>query len=90
MSDYETEPNTPTFPSVPMLESPKPWEPLSKRESEVARMLAVGKTNSEIAEHLFIAVKTVDTHRGHIMQKLGTRNNVELARLALRLKQVTL
>lgn len=81
-----TSDTTPTAPAVP----PTKWDELSKRENEVALMLAVGKTCREIAEWLFVSVKTIDTHRGHIMKKLGTRNNVELARMALREGRVSL
>lgn len=57
---------------------------LTGREIEVAKFLATGSTNREIAEILELSVKTIDTHRGHILKKLGCRNNVELARQALR------
>ncbi len=57
---------------------------LSKRELEVLRYLAVGKTNREIAERLGISVKTVDTHRGHLLKKLQLRNNADLTRFAIR------
>ena len=45
-------------------------DPLSDREREVARLLALGHTNQEIAKMLFISVRTAETHRAHIMQKL--------------------
>lgn len=57
---------------------------LTEREMQVATLLAVGDTNHEIAKKLRITVKTFDTHRGHLLKKLSLRNNVELARLALR------
>jgi len=57
---------------------------LSKRELEVLRYLAVGSNNREIAEHLGISVKTVDTHRGHLLKKLQLRNNADLTRFAIR------
>jgi DNA-binding CsgD family transcriptional regulator len=60
------------------------YERLSPREREVAKFLAIGRTCTEVAAQLGISVKTVDTHRGHIMKKLGVRNNVELARDAIR------
>lgn len=63
---------------------------LTAREREVAKMLAVGRTNAEIGEALAIAVKTVDTHRGHVLKKLGLRNNAELVHWALRTKMVEL
>jgi two-component system response regulator NreC len=45
-------------------------DPLSEREREVLRLLALGHTNQEIAKQLFISVRTAETHRAHIMQKL--------------------
>lgn len=62
----------------------EPLTELSPREREVAGMLAVGATNHEIADKLDISIKTVDTHRGHVLKKLKLRNNVELALLAVR------
>lgn len=61
---------------------------LSGREREVALKLALGAKNSEVAEELGISIKTVDTHRGHLLKKLGCRNNVDLARLAIRMGYV--
>jgi two-component system, NarL family, response regulator NreC len=57
--------------------------PLSERESEVLRLLALGHTNQEIAEMLFISVRTAETHRAHIMQKLRLATRAELVRYAL-------
>jgi two-component system, NarL family, response regulator NreC len=57
--------------------------PLSDREREVLRLLALGHTNQEIAGHLFISVRTAETHRAHIMQKLGLSTRAELVRHAL-------
>ena len=62
---------------------------LTKREREVAEMLAVGKTNSEIAKALDISIKTIDTHRGHLLKKRRLRNNAELAIHALKHGWVT-
>ncbi|MCB9574301.1 MAG: response regulator transcription factor [Kofleriaceae bacterium] len=56
---------------------------LSPRELETLRFLAVGMTNREIAMQLGISVKTVDTHRGHVLKKLRLRNNSDLTRFAL-------
>jgi two-component system, NarL family, response regulator NreC len=58
-------------------------DPLSDREREVLRLLALGHTNQEIAELLFISVRTAETHRAHIVQKLGVANRAELVRYAL-------
>jgi len=57
--------------------------PLSDREREVLRLLALGHTNQEIAKLLFISVRTAETHRAHIMQKLGLQTRAELVRHAL-------
>ena len=57
---------------------------LSPREAEVLRHLAAGLTNREIAALLAISIKTVDTHRGQLLKKLGLRNNSDLTRFALR------
>ena len=58
-------------------------DPLSDREREVLRLLALGHTNQEIANQLYISVRTAETHRAHIMQKLGCRAAAELVRYAL-------
>jgi len=57
---------------------------LTHRELQVMEMLGRGMTNREIAEHLVISMKTVDTHRGHVLKKLGLRNNSELTRFAVK------
>ena len=56
---------------------------LSDREREVLQLLALGHTNQEIAEQLHISVRTAETHRAHIMQKLGLSTRAELVRHAL-------
>jgi two-component system response regulator NreC len=56
---------------------------LSEREIEILRMIALGHTNSEIADHLFLSVRTVESHRAHIQQKLGLSKRSELVRYAL-------
>jgi two-component system, NarL family, response regulator NreC len=58
-------------------------DPLSDREREVLRLLALGHTNQEIANMLFISVRTAETHRAHIMQKLRLTTRAELVRYAL-------
>jgi len=58
-------------------------DPLSERESEVLRLLALGHTNQEIAQQLFISVRTAETHRAHVMQKLRLSSRAELVRYAL-------
>jgi two-component system response regulator NreC len=58
-------------------------DPLSHREREVLRLLALGHTNQEIAKLLFISVRTAETHRAHVMQKLRLSTRAELVRYAL-------
>jgi two-component system response regulator NreC len=58
-------------------------DPLSEREREVLRLLALGHTNQEIAQQLYISVRTAETHRAHIMQKLRLSSRAELVRHAL-------
>ena len=58
-------------------------DPLSDREREVLRLLALGHTNQEIATELYISVRTAETHRAHIMQKLRLSSRAELVRYAL-------
>jgi two-component system, NarL family, response regulator NreC len=58
-------------------------DPLSEREHEVLRLLALGHTNQEIAKMLYISVRTAETHRAHIMQKLRLDTRAELVRYAL-------
>ncbi len=56
---------------------------LSEREAEVLRLIALGHTNTEIGEQLFLSVRTVETHRAHVQQKLGRTTRAELVRYAL-------
>jgi DNA-binding NarL/FixJ family response regulator len=58
-------------------------QPLSEREREIVELLALGHTNQEIGKKLFISVRTVDTHRAHIMGKLGLSTRAELVMFAL-------
>jgi two-component system, NarL family, response regulator NreC len=58
-------------------------DPLSEREREVLRLLALGHTNQEIAKQLYISVRTAETHRAHIMQKLRLSSRADLVRHAL-------
>ena len=59
-------------------------ERLSAREREVARLLALGQANKEVARALGISENTVHVHRQHVMEKTGTGSAAELARLILR------
>ena len=56
---------------------------LTKREREVVKLVAEGYKNKEVAEELGIAVKTVETHRANIMNKLAFRNVAQLIRYAI-------
>lgn len=56
---------------------------LTKRETEIVRLVADGFKNREVAEKLQISVKTVETHRANIMNKLALRNLAELIRYAI-------
>jgi DNA-binding NarL/FixJ family response regulator len=61
-----------------------PSEPLTNREQEVLKLIAEAHTNREIGEILHLSEKTVESHRGNILRKLGMRDRVELVRYAIR------
>lgn len=73
----ETAPDTTPAPIAP-------WDTLTAREKETALMLGRGDTNREIAKALGISIKTVDTHRGHILKKLDCKNNAKLVLFLVR------
>jgi two-component system, NarL family, response regulator NreC len=56
---------------------------LTERETEILRLIALGHTNVEIAELLRLAVRTVEVHRAHLLEKLGLRTRAELVRYAV-------
>lgn len=58
-------------------------EPLTERERDILQLLALGYTNQEIGKKRYISVRTVDTHRAHIMRKLGLETRAELVLFAL-------
>jgi two-component system response regulator NreC len=60
-----------------------PPDDLSAREVEVLRLIALGHTNSEIADQLFLSTRTVETHRAHIQHKIRRTTRAELVRYAL-------
>jgi two-component system, NarL family, response regulator NreC len=62
---------------------PGPPDDLSEREVEVLRLIALGHTNAEIGEQLYLSVRTVETHRAHIQQKLRLSTRAELVGYAL-------
>jgi DNA-binding NarL/FixJ family response regulator len=57
----------------------QPAQPLSPRELDVVRLVALGRTNAEISAELYLALSTIKTHLGGVHAKLGTRNRVEIA-----------
>jgi DNA-binding NarL/FixJ family response regulator len=59
-----------------------PGGELSEREQEVLRLIALGLTNAEIGERLYVSVRTVETHRAHIHQKLNLKTRAELVGFA--------
>jgi two-component system, NarL family, response regulator NreC len=62
---------------------PGPPDDLSEREVDVLRLIALGHTNAEIAEQLYLSVRTVETHRAHIQQKLRISTRAELVGYAI-------
>ena len=60
-----------------------PPDDLTEREVEVLRLIALGHTNTEIADQLYLSVRTIESHRAHIQQKLGRTTRAELVRYAL-------
>jgi two-component system response regulator NreC len=62
---------------------PGPPDDLSEREVEVLRLIALGHTNAEIGEQLYLSVRTVETHRSHIQQKLRLSSRAELVGYAI-------
>jgi DNA-binding CsgD family transcriptional regulator len=68
----------------------EPWHPLTTREFEVARKIADGLTNAELAEELSISPKTAGSHVEHILAKLGVSRRAEIARWAATIAAATL
>lgn len=60
------------------------FQSLTAREREVLQLLAEGGATKEIAAALFVSVKTIETHRQHVMQKLGTNSIADLTKFAIR------
>lgn len=61
-----------------------PWDHLSEREYETLKLVAFGHTNAEIAEKLFVSVKTVETYRARGMEKLNIETRAQLVKSALK------
>jgi two-component system response regulator NreC len=59
-------------------------DPLTEREVDVLRLIALGHTNAEVGRLLQISVRTVETHRAHIQRKLGVSTRAQLVHYALR------
>ena len=70
-------------------DAPAPIAMLSEREREVWVLLAQGHTNQAIADRLGLSVKTIESYRARLLQKLGLRSRAELTRLALDLALVS-
>jgi DNA-binding NarL/FixJ family response regulator len=64
--------------------SSEPQDPLTPRELDVVKLIAEAYTNRQIAEILKVSEKTVESHRGNVLAKLGMRDRVELVRYAIR------
>ncbi|HWA34192.1 MAG TPA: response regulator transcription factor [Cyclobacteriaceae bacterium] len=62
---------------------------LTNRERQILSLVANGKSNTEVADELFISTKTVDTHKTHILEKLGLKNTAELVKYAIKNKLIT-
>ena len=62
----------------------EPHDPLTPRELDVVKLIAEAYTNRQIAEILKVSEKTVESHRGNVLAKLGMRDRVELVRYAIR------
>lgn len=65
-----------------------PLESLSSREREVLQLVAEGKSSNEIADLLFLSVKTIETYRSRLMQKLGIKDKAGLVKFALQNKLI--
>lgn len=76
-------PPLPLWPQVDLRTKPDPRIVLTPRQSFVFAAVAAGYSNCEIAAHLAISCRTVETHRDHLMHRLDIHNAVDLTRLAL-------
>jgi two-component system, NarL family, response regulator NreC len=75
----------PTIGAQLAAEPDEDWPPdgLSEREAEVLQLIALGHTNKEVGDKLYLSVRTVESHRAHIQQKLGLQTRAELVAYAL-------
>jgi two-component system response regulator NreC len=67
-----------------------PFPELTRRELEVLQLFAEGLNNSEIADKLFLSVRTIESHKNHILQKTNMKNSVELIKFAIKNKIIEL
>lgn len=67
----------------PVSEKEERYRSLSEREAQIFKLVALGHRNSEIAEMLYLSVKTVETYKARLMHKLGVRSRAALVRYAL-------
>ncbi len=81
---------TAAIPTLVPISQRYPISGLTSRERAVATYLAGGKTTKEVARDMSLSVKTVETHRAHLFEKLGVRNVIELTRLLVRENIVSL
>lgn len=70
--------------AAPAATEADPWAALSDRERDVLRLVALGYTNQEVADELFLSVKTVETYRARGMEKLGLQTRAQLVKSALK------
>jgi two-component system response regulator NreC len=71
--------------SAPQVNEFVDYDRLSPREKEILLLIAMGYTNRQAAENLFLSEKTIETYKSRVMTKLGLRNRIDLVRYALRL-----
>lgn len=81
LAGEQPEPGSPG--AAPVDEKQRLLQSLSEREAEVFRLVALGHSNSEIAELMFLSVKTIETYKARLMKKLGLGTRAELVRHAL-------
>lgn len=72
-------PKAPSAPAAPAAPAARLQEPLTERELDVVRLVALGRTNAEIAAELYVSLSTVKTHLSSVQLKLAARNRVEIA-----------
>lgn len=82
--DREEAPDAATGEPEVAMELPKMPDPLTERELEILRLIAVGRSNTEIADDLFLSLSTVKTHVGKVLAKTGSRDRVHVVLWAFR------